>query len=471
MFAISTNPRLLSTIAVAVFLLIGCKGSGSSSTSNIPQTLTNWTWKADSNIANSLGYSTTEGTATSTGQPSGRSSAMTWLDASGQFWVFSGAGGANDLWKFNTSTLQWTWISGNPGSTTMSAGVYGTQNAAATTNIPGQRSGGSTWVDAAGNLWLFGGYGIDGNGLIGYLNDEWMFTPSSNEWTWVGGSVGAGGSAAYSYGSQGVAAASNQPSPRSNAAQWNSTSTGVFYLFGGQSYTSGTTAVQNDLWSFNPTTKNWTWVSGPQTLNQVGSYGTLGAASASNQPGARQAATTWTDAAGNFWMFGGTGIDAVGGNGQLNDLWEYNTTSNQWIWQNGANTVNGLGVYGTNAVAAKTNQPGARSGAVGWTDGSGNMWLFGGTGINSSGTLVTLNDLWEYVIASGQWVWVNGSYNGNVGGSYGTLGVLSASNDPGARTGASQFKDASGNFWLFAGQGYDAASANGRLADLWTFVP
>ena len=142
MFAISTNPRLLSTIAVAVFLLIGCKGSGSSSTSNIPQTLTNWTWKADSNIANSLGYSTTEGTATSTGQPSGRSSAMTWLDASGQFWVFSGAGGANDLWKFNTSTLQWTWISGNPGSTTMSAGVYGTQNAAATTNIPGQRSGG-----------------------------------------------------------------------------------------------------------------------------------------------------------------------------------------------------------------------------------------------------------------------------------------------------------------------------------------
>jgi len=33
---------------------------------------------------------------------------------------------------------------------------------------------------------------------------------------------------------------------------------------------------------------------------------------------------------------------------------------------------------------------------VSWSDASGNLWLFGGEGFDSTGTEGTLNDLWEY---------------------------------------------------------------------------
>jgi hypothetical protein len=31
----------------------------------------------------------------------------------------------------------------------------------------------SSWIDSSGNLWLFGGYGYDSTGALGYLNDMW----------------------------------------------------------------------------------------------------------------------------------------------------------------------------------------------------------------------------------------------------------------------------------------------------------
>ena len=54
------------------------------------------------------------------------------------------------------------------------------------------------------------------------------------------------------------------------------------------------------------------------------------------------------------------------------------------------------GVYGTQGTVAYTNVPGAREYAVSWRDASGNLWLFGGCGYDSTGTEGTLNDLWEY---------------------------------------------------------------------------
>ena len=37
----------------------------------------------------------------------------------------------------------------------------------------------STWIDSSGNLWLFGGYGYDSTGQLGYLNDLWQYDPST----------------------------------------------------------------------------------------------------------------------------------------------------------------------------------------------------------------------------------------------------------------------------------------------------
>ena len=54
------------------------------------------------------------------------------------------------------------------------------------------------------------------------------------------------------------------------------------------------------------------------------------------------------------------------------------------------------GIYGTEGTAAPGNIPGVRANAVSWTDGSGNFWLFGGTGWDSAGNLGNLNDLWKF---------------------------------------------------------------------------
>jgi len=54
------------------------------------------------------------------------------------------------------------------------------------------------------------------------------------------------------------------------------------------------------------------------------------------------------------------------------------------------------GVYGTQGVPAATNVPGARGYSASWTDSVGSLWLFGGAGWDSVGTIGGLNDLWVY---------------------------------------------------------------------------
>src|SRR4029077_5819335 len=98
--------------------------------------------------------------------------------------------------------------------------------------------------------------------------------------------------------------------------------------------------------------------------------------------GARWGSVTWTDASGDFWLFGGAGYDATGAYGALNDLWKY--SAGEWTWMSGATTTHQSGTYGTQGTAAPGNVPGARGSAVTWTDKSGNFWLFGGGGYDST---------------------------------------------------------------------------------------
>ena len=54
------------------------------------------------------------------------------------------------------------------------------------------------------------------------------------------------------------------------------------------------------------------------------------------------------------------------------------------------------GVYGTQGTTASMNIPGGRYGGTRWSDASGNLWLFGGFGYDSTRTEGDLNDLWKY---------------------------------------------------------------------------
>jgi N-acetylneuraminic acid mutarotase len=434
-----------------------------------------WAWEAGLNTVNASGVYGTQGTSAAGDTPGARYSASSWTGSSGNFWLFGGvgydstgdAGNLNDLWRYSTSTKQWTWISG--GNAANAAGVYGTQGTAAAGDVPGARYSTSSWTDSSGNLWLFGGAGYDSTGAVGDLNDLWRYSPSTNEWTWISG--GNGVNAAGVYGTKGTAAAGNVPGARYSANSWID-SAGNLWLFGGVGYDStGALGNLNDLWRYTPSTNQWTWISGGSADNAAGVYGTEATAAASNVPGARYAASSWIDSSGNLWLFGGYGYDSTGTEGKLNDLWQYSTSSKQWTWIAGEEVANASAAYGTLGTVVAGEEPGGRQAATSWIDSTGNLWLFGGVGYGATGGVGNLNDLWEFTPSTSAWTWISGGSSDNVTGVYGTQGTASVGNVPGGRNSTTPWIDSSGDLWLFGGEGYDSNGTLGYLNDLWQFKP
>ena len=379
------------------------------------------------------------------GVPGGRFGAATWTDASGNFWLFGGSTTAshyyNDLWKYDTElTLPGINYTSTEGTWTPSAapravdqpGVY-----TAGTLVPGSRTNAATWTDGSGNFWLFGGSGYDGTGPY-------------------------------------------RLPQRSVGIQRHRLDLGL-----GRQH---------------------------QPEGQNGNYGAQGVAASTNIPGGRHEAADWTDANGNLWLFGGEGNDSVGtAFGILNDLWMYNIASNQWTWVAGSNVANQNGGYPSQTVVGSvatttaagtcglsvgvapdcpavplTNAaPGSRWGASGWIDAGGNLWLFGGWGLDSKRTdgNGSLNDLWVYTPNAtpgqlGTWAWVKGSNTGAQNGVYGTSNTYPWDTLLHLHSGRPQQRHRlgrmdSGQFWLFGGEGYDSTSTtgNGFLNDMWRYVP
>jgi hypothetical protein len=273
-------------------------------------------------------------------------------------------------------------------------------------------------------------------------------TPGAAEWTWIRGTS----THTAVYGTKGTPTGNNTPGARESCVSWTDKS-GNLWLFGGLS--NGETL--NDLWKFDGV--NWTWVSGSSLANQPGNYGTKGTPAPGNIPGARLGAISWVDNNGNLWLFGGAGNDLS----LLNDLWKFDGTN--WTWVSGENGADRAGTYGRKGTPDAINAPGARLDAISWTDRDGNLWLFGGDGYDGAGSSGSLNDLWKF--DGNNWTWINGSDLANQGGNYGTKGTPSATNVPGARSGAVSWADRQGNLWLFGGNGYVGGWA--LLNDLWKF--
>jgi hypothetical protein len=354
-----------------------------------------WTWVSGSNTTNTVGVYGTQGVPAASNVPGARANAVSWTDTSGNLWLFGGdvyqAGSypsyetlepsvsLNDLWEFNTTTGQWTWMGGSAGQTVDTTDVV---------PPPPQRDfGTSAWTDSAGDLWLYG-------------NPLWEYTPSTGLWAQIGTPVTVSNDSGAVYGTEGVAAPGNFPGTRQGAVKWKD-SQGNVWLFGG-----GFIACTDDMWEYTPSTGEWTWVSGSNYIQisliySPGSYGTPGIAAPTNSPGCRVNAMSWTDSAGNLWLYGGFGYEASGTDA---DLWEYNTFSKLWTWigSNPAFDSDAAPTYGTLSVASPGNSPGARTGGVTFADNGNHLWLFGGAngdpGDNphSLASEVPYNDLWMF---------------------------------------------------------------------------
>lgn len=462
----------------------GC-GGGSTGTPVSPPPIHNeWVWIGGSQSTDQPSNYGTQGMASGSNMPGGRESSITWTDTTGNFWLFGGYdGGAylSDLWKYSPSTNEWTWVGGSDQSN--QPGVYGTLGKPAPANMPGARNMAASWVGPDGSLWLFGGNGRDSQGTLGIMDDLWKYDPATNEWTWMGGSdqaaqpgIAGAFQGAGVYGTKGVASPQNLPGARWGAMAWADRD-GNLWLFGGYGINAvGEIADMNDLWKYDLSTNEWTWVSGSDTGNQFGAYGTKGVASAGNIPGGRVWGVTWMDAQGDLWLFGGAGAGASTTSNcsgcQLNDLWKYDPSTNEWTWVDGADADNQPGVYGTQGVASPDNIPDPRQTAVSWVGPDGNFWLFGGVdGFGGNGGFGTLNDLWKYDPSTNEWTWMNGSENTCPSGAWGVEGTPSSANVPNGRDNAVGWVDASGNLWLFGGDDLCNPHGSDTYNDLWKYTP
>lgn len=427
---------------------------------------TPWTWMKGDHTIDNIGIYGSKAIASATNKPGARTSATTWRDNSGNLWLYGGMGMSNseqgylnDLWKFNPASNQWTWIKGD--SSIHQYSVYGNQGNPSESSKPGGIYASVSWTDKNGNLWLFGGFGYTDTDF-GFLNTLWKYSPATNEWTWMKGDKVIDKPGVY--GVKGNEHNNNKPGARYGSSTWTDEA-GNLWLYGGYGFNGSESGILNDLWRFNPATNKWAWISGDNGVEEKAVYGTKGIASTSNKPGARYVCSSWKDADGNFWLFGGYGYDATICD-NLNDLWKFNPSTNQWTWVSGDNTINQLPNYGTQGISNAANKPGARYVSSSWTDPNGELWLFGGYGYDTNGATGYLNDFWKYSPFSNTWTWVKGDKTVDHTGIYGIQGLGCTGNKTGARQGSVSWTDNSGNLWLFGGYGYDD-STSGILNDLW----
>jgi hypothetical protein len=411
-----------------------------------------WTWISGSSMLGAPSVFGTQGIPSVLNHPAGSYEQLQWKDKQGNFWLYGGTYPAlNDLWKYDPVTNEWTWVHGT-GTAHVNA-VYGTMGVPSPANDPGERSyGAGAWADTSGNLWLFGG----SNNSMNSFSDLWKYDIAANVWTWMNGPNT--GDAAGVHGTQGVPAASNVPGARTEAyANWTDENNNL-YIFGGIGYDdAGALGDLNDPCKYDISTNQWTWMKGSAFIGSPITYGTMGVSSAANDPGARYVCSNWKDLQNNLWFFGGNA------GGHRNDTWKYDPLINEWTWMAGPNILDDSGVYQSQCIFNSTNVPSSRyENRATVADNCGNFWMFGGLALG------VMNDLWVFDPQLLQWNWVSGSSTSGQPGSWGTMGMASATNIPSSRCSGIAWWGNDNKFYLFGGP--DGGITTG-FADLWVYNP
>lgn len=341
-----------------------------------------------------------------------------WIDKQGNLWYMADG---DSLWKYDIGLNQWAWIKGT-GSITH----YGIKGISSPSNSPGSRTlCALTWTDTTGSLWLFGGY----IPWVGLTPDLWKYDVQINEWTWMSGDTLANDLG--NFGVMGVPSVNNYPSARAETnATWVDSSDNSLWFYAGQIPSN---AASNDLWRYQVSTNEWTWMKGDTIANTLPVYGSKGISNPANSPGSRDVYSKWTDSNGNFWMFGGWDyIYSI----YYNDVWRYEKSNNSWTWMHGRNVD---GYNSGNCTEDSLNIPPlVFENKLCWTDRCGKFWTF-----------YWDNLLWVFNPTTANWILPRGTHHQTIPVHYGTIGIPDPANTPFYWSGSEGWTDRNGNFWLY----------------------
>lgn len=376
--------------------------------------------------------------------------AIGWVGPDGHSYLFGGYRTetaissiiSDHLWRSGDSLSEWVQLSGF-GTTKKDVNQKGVRL------TPTGRTSSSHQADKDGTVYLFGGMGKTEDSYVDSINELWKYDSNSGQWTLLSGSKSGGGLGVYH--EKGVPDERSLPSGRQGASSWKGKD-GKLYFFGG--YMDGE-GYLNDLWSFDPKTKMWVWLSGSKppvkkdlAQNRI---------NAPWEPIFRAYSSQWVDAKGNLYLYGGAGIGELGANyvTYYNDLWRYDPKVSRWT------CISGDKNKGRNIIAIEKlpqrGFPEARYGASYWVGEDGTFYLSGG-GIRA-GEYYT--DTWSFDPETGKWKELSEKK---------TEKTAAGVKFPSGRLGASHWVDKDGSFILFGGEGL----VDGELKyynDFWRFDP
>ncbi|MEP7127472.1 MAG: kelch repeat-containing protein [Chitinophagales bacterium] len=422
-----------------------------------------WTWmKGDTSFYDWL-HKDSLGVEDPTFHPSALYMASNWTDDQGRLWLFGGLT-YNSLnlhkqyfdfiWRYNPATNNWACMKASPYIN--SFGEYGILGVADSNNYPSSRIAAGFWKDTSGGIWMFGGVNA-----FGAWNDLWKYDMDSNTWTWVKGPDTW--DVAGSYGEIGVPSPANNPPPRGESASWIDANNDL-WLFGGYWLnTSVGWEYYSDLWKYNIATNMWTWMGGSNEVDQNGNNGIKGIPSITNLPKSRSCNCTWTDTAGNFYLFGGNTFWPL--SELFDDVWRYSPNTKEWTWLSGLDTTDSHGFIDEYCEYSNENLPISRAQSACIKLNNDEIFMFGGFVRWTPSASIT-RDVWKYKISTNEWKIIWGD-SVHVPGNFGIQGVYSPTNDPPSREGASCWKGNNDTVWIYGGN-YNISWNS--MADLWRYV-
>jgi tRNA A-37 threonylcarbamoyl transferase component Bud32 len=226
----------------------------------------------------------------------------------------TGDRGRADHWVYSVTNNTWTWIHGV--QQTDARGIYGETGVGTPQTRPGARISASFAYDEIRRIFYFyGGAGASEIDDRGYPTDLWQYEPDRNIWTFLGGN--RDGVQRLNYGTRGVTQNGTFPRSRYGGSMVVDSFGQKVYLFSGKR-DFFQNSWMNDLWVLDTKSFLWTWISGLNSYNPTGRYGTMGVASPLNNPPPRSwSMFVFLNETREILLYGGYRLE------YLADLWLY----------------------------------------------------------------------------------------------------------------------------------------------------